>query len=327
MRRTATPTLITALLLSTILFPNLASPTNAEPPQKPDTPSRPPIYNPNADAKTDIAAALSKAKRDNQRVLIMFGANWCGWCHKLHDLFKNDRKIARILLYEYQLVLVDTARRSKNMDLVARYGIDLKRSGVPILTVLDADGKVLINQETGPLESGSKHEPKKVTQFLARWRATPLDAERVFAEARAAASKQGKRLFVHLGAPWCTWCHKLEDFLVRKDMAAILDQDYINVKIDVDRMRNGKALARRIRAGEGSIPWFAILDAGGEKLATSEGPDGNIGFPMKPKEFAHFQKMLRETRNRITNQQLARLDTELRKYADSQRPPEPPKTP
>ncbi len=38
----------------------------------------------------------------------MFGGDWCGWCHKLHALFKSDIEIRKILSYEYVLMMVDT---------------------------------------------------------------------------------------------------------------------------------------------------------------------------------------------------------------------------
>ena len=38
----------------------------------------------------------------------MFGGDWCGWCHKLHELFTSDAEIRKILSYEYVLVMVDT---------------------------------------------------------------------------------------------------------------------------------------------------------------------------------------------------------------------------
>ena len=38
----------------------------------------------------------------------MFGGDWCGWCHKLHELFASDAEIRKILSYEYVLVMVDT---------------------------------------------------------------------------------------------------------------------------------------------------------------------------------------------------------------------------
>ena len=39
------------------------------------------IYDKSADGAKQIADALAMAKKENQRVLLQFGANWCGWCH------------------------------------------------------------------------------------------------------------------------------------------------------------------------------------------------------------------------------------------------------
>src|SRR5207247_11322608 len=73
------------------------------------------VYDENADAKQQIAAALTKAKKDNKRVLIQWGGNWCPWCIKLHNLYKSDKDIARKLLYEYEVVFVDAGRpKGKN---------------------------------------------------------------------------------------------------------------------------------------------------------------------------------------------------------------------
>jgi thiol-disulfide isomerase/thioredoxin len=138
----------------------------------------------------------------------MFGGNWCGWCYKLHDVFEKNPETAAPLRSEYERVMVDVGKFDKNMDLAASYGADLKAQGVPFLTVLDGDGQVLKNQDTGSLEDGPVHDPQKVKEFLGQWAAKPLDAEQVLASSLARAKEEGKQLFVHLGAPWCGWCHK-----------------------------------------------------------------------------------------------------------------------
>lgn len=92
---------------------------------------RPPIYDERADAAADIARALAAAKQDNKRVLVQWGANWCGWCHLLHDLCEQNAELARELLYEYEVVLVDIGKWDKQMDLAQKYGADLKGNGVP----------------------------------------------------------------------------------------------------------------------------------------------------------------------------------------------------
>ena len=90
-----------------------------------------------------IAEAVARAKRKNKRVLIQWGANWCGWCHLLHGTFNENPEVARKLLYEYDVVLVDIGKWDKNLELAEKYGADFKNNGVPYLTILDADGKVL----------------------------------------------------------------------------------------------------------------------------------------------------------------------------------------
>lgn len=159
------------------------------------------VYDEDADAKAEIAKAVAKAEEGNKRVLIVFGGNWCGWCVKLHDLFTNDRDISKILRYEYEVVRVDVGRFDKNLDVAEGYEAKIK-SGVPYLTVLGGDGKVLTHRETGSLEKGELHDPALVKAFLEEWAAEPLDAEEVFKGALSRAKEEGKHLLVHLGAPW-----------------------------------------------------------------------------------------------------------------------------
>ena len=160
------------------------------------------IYDEKADARVEIASAIASAKKNNKRVLLVYGGNWCGWCHKLHDVFSKDAAIRKILLYEYNVVFVDIGRFDKHMDIVQRYGADIKKAGVPFLTVLAGDGKLLANQDTGSLEAGDQHDRGKVRQFLQKWVAPPVDAEKTLRDSLARATKEKKRVLVHLGAPW-----------------------------------------------------------------------------------------------------------------------------
>jgi thiol:disulfide interchange protein len=165
---------------------------------------KPPVYDEKADARAQLAAALARAKTDNKRVLVQWGANWCGWCLKLHELCGSDARIRRKLQYEYEVVRVDVGRFDRNVELAEELGADFKGSGVPFLTVLDADGEPLVQQETGALEvpGEPRHDPARVLAFLAEHQAPYLDARELYAAALAEAKARGKRLFVHIGAPW-----------------------------------------------------------------------------------------------------------------------------
>ena len=84
------------------------------------------------------------------------------------------------------------------------------------------------------------------------------------------------------------------------------------LKIDIDRMKGGKDMLSRYRSQESGIPWFAILDAKGEKLAKSEAPDGsNIGYPVEPKEIDTFMAMITATGRRLEPGQIAQIRKSL----------------
>jgi thiol-disulfide isomerase/thioredoxin len=128
---------------------------------------RPAIYDESADGAKQIADALAVAKKDNKRVLLQFGANWCGWCHKLHKLCESDAGIAAKLKEAYVVVLVDV-NKGHNEDINKRYE-NPTRFGLPVLVVLDSDGKALTTQDTGKLEEDDHHSPAKVLAFLNEW--------------------------------------------------------------------------------------------------------------------------------------------------------------
>jgi hypothetical protein len=160
---------------------------------------RPSIYDKNADAIALVDAAQKRAARDGKQVLAMFGGDWCGWCHLLHNTFKRDKAIRKTLRDEYELVMIDTKAKGAN-ELKARWKSPI--NGYPYLVVIDAKGTVVRNQETAALEKGKKHDPAKVLGFLEKYKAKPLDARDVLASAMAESKRSGRSIFVHLGAPW-----------------------------------------------------------------------------------------------------------------------------
>ena len=135
-------------------------------------PARPDIYDRNADGNKQIEEALKTSKAEDKKVLLQFGANWCGWCHKLHALFKDNADIAKNLHDNFVGLLVDVDQvngQAHNQDVVQRYG-NPTRFGLPAIVVLDSQGKQLTTQDTGKLEEGDHHDPQKVLAFLEQWK-------------------------------------------------------------------------------------------------------------------------------------------------------------
>jgi hypothetical protein len=223
---------------------------------------------------------------------------------------------------EYELVLVDleapnAASLLKTCKAALSQDELQKGVGSPFLAVLDADGTVVTAQRTGPLEEEDHHDPQRVQAFLSRWIVPPKDAKLVVAEALSRAASEDKRVFLTFGAPWCHWCHKLDDWLAQPEIAAILDRDFIIAKIDIDRMTGGKELMDRYRSKTSSgIPWYTILDATGKSLASADGPNGNICYPLRPNEINYFLAMIKGQSRRIKERQVHQLRKSLDETAD-----------
>jgi thiol:disulfide interchange protein len=124
----------------------------------------PPLYDESADGAKQVNDALVTAKREGKHVLLQFGANWCGWCRKLHHLFDSDKDIANVLRDGYVVVLVDV-NKGHNQETDLKYGRPTQ-FGLPAIVVLDSDGNRLVVKDSGELEEGDHHSPAKVLAFL-----------------------------------------------------------------------------------------------------------------------------------------------------------------
>ena len=131
----------------------------------------PDIYDVHASGTAQINEALGKAAREHKRVILDFGANWCIWCKRLHATFETDPAVSKALEKDFIVVMVDINKRhgeARNADVNERYGNPIVH-GVPVLVVLDSDGKQLTTKDSGELEEGEGHSPAKILAFLAAW--------------------------------------------------------------------------------------------------------------------------------------------------------------
>jgi thioredoxin 1 len=129
----------------------------------------PNLYNKNANAKVEIEEAVARAKKDHQRVILVFGGNWCYDCHVLDQAF-HQTDVAPRLEKDFQVVHVDIGDDGKkNNDLASEYQVPLEK-GVPALAILGPDGKLLYAQKNGEWESARSLDPDDVIAFLDKWK-------------------------------------------------------------------------------------------------------------------------------------------------------------
>lgn len=126
------------------------------------------IYPPGANAPAELRNALAEAARENKRIILDFGGNWCPDCRVLQIYFHTPPNL-ELLKANYILVPINIGEYDENTDLAARYGIPLKK-GVPALAVLDSQGHILYSQNHGEFEDMHAMVPSSVTAFLNQWK-------------------------------------------------------------------------------------------------------------------------------------------------------------
>ena len=318
-------------LLAFVLPWNVVAATAQEPTPAPAVPAgqepdefQPPVYNEKADARFFLARALMRAQRDNRRVLIQWGANWCGWCKWLARTMQSDPKLHHKLLYEYEVVHFDVGQFDKNKDLAKQLGAEFK--AIPFLAILDADGQPLVQQNTEPFETKvdgkGGHDPAKLLEFLTRYQAPPLAAAEVRTAALARARMEEKRVFLYFGAPASEAGEQLEGWLQEPAAHELLDKGFVFCKLDTERMTGGKAVYEAELAAAGAkatcLPWIAFLDADGKQLAAGVNANGEaVGFPFPRDQLALFTTMLGKARTRLTEAEAAELVESLNQYEEA----------
>jgi thioredoxin-related protein len=140
------------------------------------------IYNPDADAKKEVATAVAKASAEGKHVFLQIGGNWCSWCVRFHKMVTEDMKMDSLIHANYEVVKVNYSKENNNNELLATLGYP-QRFGFPVFVILDGTGKVLHIQDSGYLEQDKGYSQEKVERLFLNWSAFTI---------KEAAGKYGK---------------------------------------------------------------------------------------------------------------------------------------
>ncbi len=140
------------------------------------------IYNPDADARAEVAAAVVKASTEGKHVFLQVGGNWCPWCVRFHYMVAGDVKLDSLVKANYVVVKVNFSKENDNHQLLASLGYP-QRFGFPVFVILDEKGKVLHIQDSGYLEQEKGYNREKTERMFLMWSALTM---------KEAAVKYGK---------------------------------------------------------------------------------------------------------------------------------------
>lgn len=135
-----------------------------------------------------LAEAHATATKKDQRILAIVGAAEARG--RFDALAKTDRELGRLLFNEYANANVVA---SEHPDLVEAFGVPADGAHLVALTATgDVLGSVTLDGLEGP----------GLRRFAESHRIPVKDAEQLWKTALEQATRENKRVLVHLGAPW-----------------------------------------------------------------------------------------------------------------------------
>ncbi len=106
-------------------------------------------YDEQADVHATLRDALNLAQQSDKRVLIVFGANWCGDCKALDKAF-HETATADMLSKRYVIVKIDVGHFDKNLDTAGIYGKPIAK-GIPSVVVVTPKNEIVYATRAGEL--------------------------------------------------------------------------------------------------------------------------------------------------------------------------------
>ena len=114
-----------------------------------------------ASAEEIMKDALAVAKKENKKVLVMFHASWCGWCHKM-DTSLNDAFVKKFFDDNFVIrhLVVFESKGKENLEnpgaleMLTKY--EGKDQGIPFWLIFDKDEDFLADSRMKAMVNGAE---------------------------------------------------------------------------------------------------------------------------------------------------------------------------
>lgn len=123
-------------------------------------------FDPTRNAEADLQAAIDRAQKENKRIILDVGGEWCGWCRLMDNYLIKNVELGKMRDENFVWVKINMSEENENKEFLAKYP-EIK--GYPHLFVLEKDGTLLKSKDTSELEDGKSYNLQKFTDFLNEW--------------------------------------------------------------------------------------------------------------------------------------------------------------
>jgi beta-lactamase regulating signal transducer with metallopeptidase domain len=199
----------------------------------------------------------------------------------------------------------DSRSAAESAAFLGRQKIPMPAHEDTILAVIDVDGSLISSITGAQISAGKPTASAQLGRWLRRNAAPLPDAEQLLADALAQAKRENKRVLVRRSSAHCDPCERLTRYL--DSYKSLIEKDYVCVKLDARFFKFKEARNSIDGYTDSGNPWMAILNSDGKPLVTSDGPQGNVGFPESAQEVSYFEWMLRGTAQRLNDREITTL--------------------
>lgn len=123
-------------------------------------------FDPMRNPADDLQIAIARAQKENKRIILDVGGEWCGWCRHMDNYLIKNAELGKLRDENFVWVKVNMSDENENKEFLSKYP-EIK--GYPHLFVLEKDGKFLHSQDTSELEEKETYNLQKFTDFLQNW--------------------------------------------------------------------------------------------------------------------------------------------------------------
>lgn len=130
-------------------------------------------FDPTRNPNDDLQAAIANAAKENKRIVLDVGGEWCGWCVNMDKFFIAHKDLKNLRDAGFVWVKINMSDENENKEFLTKYP-EIK--GYPHLFVLEKDGSLLKSKDTSELEEGKTYSLQKFTDFLKEYAPAKTDA-------------------------------------------------------------------------------------------------------------------------------------------------------
>lgn len=116
-----------------------------------------------------IKTAFAEAKAEGKYLFCQVGANWCVWCTRFAQFIAADEEISKVIDDNFKYIHVNYDAKQEGHEEAMKLLGNPGRFGFPSFVILDLEGNVIHNQDSGLLELDKGYDKAKVLRFFQLW--------------------------------------------------------------------------------------------------------------------------------------------------------------